>query len=42
MFGAVVLAQRQIELSEEEKLLAAQARQSKSAKVPSDSEGGAA
>ena len=42
MFGAVVLAQRQIELSEEEKLLAAQARQSKAAKVPSDSEGGAA
>lgn len=37
MFGAVVLAQRQIELSEEEKRLAAQA-----AKTPSDSAGGAA
>lgn len=37
MFGAVVLAQKQIELSEEEKRLAAQA-----GKTPSDSAGGAA
>ena len=42
MFGAVVLAQRQIEISEEEKRLAAQAAQSKSANTPSDSAGGAA
>lgn len=42
MFGAVVLAQRQIELSDEEKRLAAQAGQSKSAQTPSGSAGGAA